>query len=165
MNRYGNWTVKYVTEHQVSPSGQKHRMVMAECDCGTIKAVRVQHLNSGMSTSCGCSKPGKIRAAKFKHGHKPKSGGSALWRTWVNIHTRCYNTNVPEWARWGGRGIQVCVRWHRGTPNAFQNFVSDMGERPSSKHSIDRINNDWSYMPSNCRWATAIEQRHNRRDS
>jgi hypothetical protein len=165
MNRYGRWTIESAADYYVAPNGRKHRMVVAICDCGITKIVRLQHLTSGLSTSCGCYKLENIRRIKTKHGHKPKSGGSPLWRAWVGIHTRCYNLDNPDYPRWGGRGIQVCARWHRSDPNGFQNFVADMGEKPSPKHSIDRINNEWSYMPSNCRWATTLEQRHNRRDT
>lgn len=70
---------------------------------------------------------------------------------------RCHNCKSNRFYRYGGRGITVCERW-----NKFSNFLEDMGLKPSVKHSIDRINNDGNYEPGNCRWATALEQRHNR---
>jgi hypothetical protein len=71
--------------------------------------------------------------------------------------TRCTNPNVDNFKRYGGRGIKICKRWKR-----FENFLADMGKRPKGK-SLDRINANGNYTPSNCRWATPIEQRHNRR--
>ncbi|MDQ5917678.1 MAG: hypothetical protein QG660_789 [Pseudomonadota bacterium] len=71
---------------------------------------------------------------------------------------RCTNPAAEKWQIYGGRGIHVCERWH-----SFDNFYADMGLKPSSKHSIDRIDNDGHYEPGNCRWATAKEQRANQR--
>jgi hypothetical protein len=74
---------------------------------------------------------------------------------------RCTNPNVPCHSNYGARGIAVCPRWRE----SFAAFLADMGRRPSSEHSIDRINNDGNYEPGNCRWATEDEQRRNRRVS
>lgn len=74
---------------------------------------------------------------------------------------RCTNERVPEFARYGARGISVCERW----ASSYENFLADMGRKPSPSHSIDRIDNDDNYEPGNCRWATAKQQRANRRDS
>jgi hypothetical protein len=73
---------------------------------------------------------------------------------------RCYSRGATRYAEWGGRGIRVCHRWL-----TFENFLADMGERPSSSHSIDRIDPDGNYELGNCRWATRSEQQRNRRDS
>jgi hypothetical protein len=80
---------------------------------------------------------------------------------WMAMKSRCGKPGDKSYADYAGRGITVCDRWL----NSFQNFVADMGERPSPKHSIDRINNEGNYEPTNCRWATQAEQQRNRRDN
>jgi hypothetical protein len=72
---------------------------------------------------------------------------------------RCNNPNHHAYENYGGRGITVCSRWDN-----FENFLQDMGPRPSLEYTLDRIENNGNYEPNNCKWATALEQRHNRRD-
>lgn len=80
------------------------------------------------------------------------------YTSWHGLRQRCNNSNDKDYARYGGRGIKVCDRW-----DSFFVFLADMGERPSSQHSVDRIDNDGDYTPENCRWATKKEQTHNSR--
>ena len=91
-----------------------------------------------------------------KHGHEC-GGRSKLLRIWVNMRTRCYNTNNAAYPYYGGRGIRMCDRWQD-----FQVFAADMGDPPPGL-SLDRLDPDGDYSPDNCRWATALEQRRNRR--
>jgi len=81
------------------------------------------------------------------------------YNTWINIKQRCYNKNDPAYKYYGGRGITLCKEWE----NSFEAFLNDVGRRPTSKHSIDRIDNSGNYEPSNCRWATHKEQGRNTR--
>lgn len=121
------------------------RMLRARCDCGNERVsweTNLKRRTQGVK-SCGC--------AKVKHG---------MWRhpsfeVWTGMMKRCYNAAAINYSRYGGRGIKVCKRWHD-----FPSFVSDMGDRPEGA-SIDRIDNDGDYEPSNCRWATAKEQGRN----
>jgi len=80
---------------------------------------------------------------------------------WQDMKTRCFNPNYKRYPNWGGRGITVCDRWK----NSSENFLADMGLKPTVKHSLDRINNDADYCPDNCRWATKAEQQNNRRSN
>lgn len=93
----------------------------------------------------------------------PKRGLARLYpiefRAWWDMKHRCFNSDNPRWMDYGGRGITVCDRWK----DSFRNFFQDMGKRPSSKHSLDRIDNDGNYTPENCRWATKTQQLRNTR--
>lgn len=119
------------------------------CDCGRTFDVPAKRLRNGMTTSCGCAHYEKIT----KHGRYK----TPEYRAWVNMIARCSRANHPSFSLYGGRGIAVCAEWRAD----FSAFLTDMGERPSSKHSLDRIDNDGNYEPANCRWATHTEQMTN----
>ncbi len=118
---------------------------------------------AGKSMGMGAIRPSRetIGETRLKHGHNSKAGPSPTYRSWFNMLTRCRNPNVKAYLRYGACGITVCDRWQ-----TFENFLSDMGERPSLEHSIDRYPNGLgSYEPGNCRWATRSAQCRNRKSS
>jgi len=96
----------------------------------------------------------------LKHGHTSGGKASQTYNSWKGMLRRCYRVNDAQWKYYGERGIQVCAQW-RGE-GGFEQFLKDMGERPKGK-TLDRECNDGNYTPNNCRWATPLEQAHNRR--
>lgn len=129
-------------------------MALVRCDCGTEKTTEPGNLKSGASRSCGCMKPEKSRAAATRHGHSSEPEFGA----WVQMLGRCLNPKNQAYPLYGARGISVCPRW-----KTYEKFLADMGRRPSTKHSLDRIDNDRGYEPGNCRWTDHQTQMNNTR--
>ena len=98
-----------------------------------------------------------IAEISYKHGCAGRGRKTPEYRTWIEIKTRCYNPKATGYKYWGGRGITMCDAWK----DSFQTFVRDVGPKPSPEHSIDRIDPNGDYEPSNVRWATRIEQNRN----
>lgn len=121
-----------------------------ECKCGKNITVKSDSLLSGHTVSCGCKK--KI------HG---KSNKERLYQTWKNMRQRCNNPNRSDYKRYGGRGIRVCPEWN--DYNTFRNWALSNGY--SDNLSIDRIDVNGNYEPSNCRWVDGIIQANNVRNN
>jgi len=141
-------------------SGRRIVAWQCRCLCGRTKVILGMHLASGATTSCGCYNSEVASIRTKTHG----GSGTLLHGIWKAMIRRCYNRNVRGFKHYGERGITVCDRWRFGEDgqSGFACFRKDMGERPADK-SLDRINNEGSYEPSNCRWATGHEQRVNSR--
>lgn len=131
------------------------------CDCGNVLDVYAHNLNEGAqrtTKSCGCYQREKVKQTMTKHGYN--SGGviKREYKTWHNMIQRCNNPKNSHYKDYGARGITVCQSWL-----SFENFISDMGDAPSEKHTLDRADNNIGYCKENCLWATRSEQGVNRR--
>lgn len=99
---------------------------------------------------------------QYRHGGAARGDRQPEYRVRETMMQRCLNPNNEKYPLYGGRGVTVCQRWL----DSYENFLADMGRRPSPDHSLDRYpNKDGNYEPDNCRWATEVEQQNNRRDN
>lgn len=150
--KFGRWTV--ISRAPSKPNSQATYW-LCDCQCGKRKAVNSSALRGGISKSCGCL---RIEMRRLPDGETSKAKHH-LYATWQGIKQRCFNTTHHTYLNYGARGITMAPQWK----DDFEQFVKDVGEKPSPKHSLDRIDNDGNYEPGNVRWATATEQAANRR--
>lgn len=131
---------------------------LCRCDCGGVTTVRGRDLRCGNTKSCGCRKYA-FKVSGLKHGLA--RGGmprTREYRSWAGAKARCFQSNNPKFPQYGGRGITMCPEWR----DSFPAFLRDMRECPAGL-TLDRIDVNGHYEPSNCRWATVQQQNHNRR--
>ena len=148
--QFGRLTVLDV----IDPGPQPRRRWRCRCQCGQECAIEQASLRSGHTTSCGCALKDFARSINYKHGRSR----TPEYQAWRNIILRCYEPTTKGYGDYGAKGIRMCDRWR----NNSTAFLDDMGPRPSSKHTIDRINPRGDYSPENCRWVTWQTQGLNR---
>jgi hypothetical protein len=128
---------------------RRHAHWLFKCDCGVEKIIEAAHVLSGDNTGCGCQ--------RTKHGlHRAPE-----YHIWKAMIRRCTAPTQVGYHRYGGRGIRVCDRWRA----SVEDFLADVGRRPSPDHTLDRIDNDGNYEPGNVRWVAMTVQQRNRRDN
>lgn len=149
-DRFGRLTVLAFLGKQT-----RYPRVRCQCDCGQITEPHWYNLKSGNTRSCGCWHEEIISARFTTHGRSR----TPEYVAWKQLKTRCLLATGKDFPLYGGRGIRVCDRWR----SSFANFLADMGPRPTPGHSMDRIDPEGHYEPTNCRWATPREQRLNQR--
>lgn len=158
--RVQRWLVIGVGEPLRSALGRDRTRWLCRCDCGTEKLVLQQSLilalrsTIGGSRSCGCFQIDR----STRHGHNRAQRPTSEYMAWLSAKKRCGNPSNPSFRRYGARGIRMCIRWC----DSFESFLEDIGPKPDSSYSLDRIDPNGDYEPSNCRWAPLDVQSRNR---
>jgi hypothetical protein len=148
-DRYGRLTIVEETEKT-----DNQRKFLCLCDCGNKKEINLLRLRSGKTKSCGCYSVELAISRSTTHGQY----GTPLYRVWNSMKQRCENPKTERYERYGGRGIKVCEEWLDF--NCFFEWSMDNGYAEGL--TLDRIENNSDYEPSNCRWTTVVKQMNNR---
>lgn len=129
-------------------------MWRCKCECGKEKITTSSRLRTSQTKSCGCLQKETVSSTMYRHG----MSNHPNYVVWASMRKRCNNKNNLSYPDYGGRGIEVCKRW-----DSFSNFLADVGERPTEKHTLERKNNDGNYEPTNCCWSSRADQARNTR--
>ena len=155
--KFGRLTI---VAKQAGKSADGRTLYLCKCECGNTLLVPANRLKNGNTKSCGCLKRDKGIEANTTHGLSK----TRLYRIWGSMIDRCERKGCERYSRYGGRGITVCKEW-RNNFQAFYDWAMANGYNPNAKFgecTIDRINTDGNYEPSNCKWVTNKEQANNK---
>lgn len=163
--RFGQLTILSFAPDKIYSSGQRHKMAICRCTCGTQKTIQMSSLKSGKTKSCGCLHKKIFRKIITKHGFR----SHPLYSILRNMKARCNYPKNINYKNYGGRGIKVCSKWSGS--NGIENFIEWNESLPEGKRykkglTIDRYpDKDGDYKPSNCRWVSNKENCNNKRNN
>jgi hypothetical protein len=155
--RFGRLLIIERAADKIRSNGRIRARWRCICDCGSEYFTIGESLTGARTASCGCLRRERLGAARRTHG----CSKAVEYHSWLGMVARCENPSNRKWPDYGGRGITVCERWR----SDFTAFLSDIGMKPTPEHTLDRIDVNGNYEPSNCRWATPLQQSQNRRNN
>lgn len=138
-----------------------HTRWLCKCDCGKDKIARYQCLVKGQTTSCGCRNSEVAAARNRTHGNAIRGKVTSEYRSWFHMVERCRNPLATAYSKYGAKGITYHPEWDG--ENGFANFLAYMGPKPTSQHTVDRIDGAGNYVPGNVKWSSKKEQSINRK--